>query len=120
MGRKKKVPDKVSATLDYDLAVALSTHVEQSEEFENRADFVREALWEKLVEESGTSEVLDHYIEKQQERVRDAKWQMEGAESTFQEEKRRLKALKETRDETVEEEADEFFEKLENAEPEGN
>jgi Arc/MetJ-type ribon-helix-helix transcriptional regulator len=116
MTRKKKVPDNVSATLDYELAVILATHVDQSEEYDSRADFVREAIWEKLRDEHGTSDILDEFINRQEELVQTKKHEATASVRRYEQEIQRLKALKKERDETVEEEADEFFEQLEEAE----
>lgn len=116
MARKKKVPDSVTATLDYELAVILATHVDQSDEYDSRADFVREAIWEKLRNEYRTSDILDEFIARQEELVQEKKWEAKNTVRQYEDEIERLKALKKDRDEMVKEEADEFFDKLQEAE----
>lgn len=117
MGRKKSVPDSASAALDYDLAVIFATYVEQSDEYESRADFVRAALWEKLRDDVGTTDVLDHYIQTQKKRVEKLEAEKRRVDREFEAEKDRLQDLQRERDETAEEEAEEFFDQLSEADP---
>lgn len=117
MAGKPSVPNTVSASLDYELAVILATHVEESDEYESKADFLREALWEKLRDDVGSTDVLDHYIQIQEEKVRQLKAKKSGVEQRLRTESERLEAMQEERVETAEAEADEFFEQLSDAEP---
>ena len=116
MTHKKDVPDEVTATLDYELAVILATHVDQGEEYDSRAEFVREALWEKLRQEYQASDILDEFITRQEELVQEQKWKARSTIQQYEVERDRLKALKQERDETVKEEATDFFDQLEDAE----
>lgn len=116
MTQKKTVPDSVSASLDYELAVILATHVDQSDEYESRADFVREALWDKLCDEYESSEVLEAFIARQEERIEALKNEAQNAITDYETEVERLREVQRTFDETVEDEADTFFAQLEEAE----
>lgn len=116
MSRKKNIPDNVTATLDYELAVTLATHVDQSDEYDSRAEFVREAIWEKLRQEYRTSDVLDEFITRQEGIVQERKGEAERSIRQYKAELDRLKALKRERDGTVEEEAADFFDQLADAE----
>lgn len=109
---KKTIPDSVSASLNYNLATGPSTHVDHSDDYESRADFVRDAIWEKMEREYQTSDVLDAIIEQQESVVDDARSEAERSAERYQEAVERLEALTEDRDEAVEKEADEFFDQL--------
>lgn len=116
MVRKKTVPDSVTASLDYDLAVILATHVDQSDEYDSRADFVREALWDKLCEEYESSDVLEEYISRQERRVDELKRDAEYTIGEYEKEVDRLREAQKEFDQTVENEAEELFEQLDDAE----
>lgn len=116
MTQKKTVPDAVSASLDDELAVILATHVDQSDEYESRADFLREALWDKLCEEYESSDVLEAFISRQDDRIEALKHDAQHAIHEYEREVERLREVQQTFEETVEDEAAAFFAQLEAAE----
>lgn len=116
MQPKKTIPDSVTASLEYDLAVILATHVDQSDEYDSRAAFVREALWDKLCDEYGSSEVLEKLISRQEDRVEELKYEAQNSIREYEAEVERLRKAQRDFDETIEDEAAAFFDQLEAAE----
>lgn len=116
MPPKKTIPDSITASLEYDLAVILATHVDQSDEYESRAAFVREALWDKLCDEYGSSEVLEKFISRQKDLINELKHDAQNSIREYEAEVERLREVQKDFDETIEDEAAAFFDQLEAAE----
>lgn len=66
MNANQTVPDAISVRLQ---SHGNAIHVDQSDAYDSQADFVREALWDKLYENYQSGEVLKAFIAWHDERV---------------------------------------------------
>lgn len=112
MARKKKVPDSVSAKLDYDLSVMMSTHIEESDEYQSRAEFIRDAMIEKLKRDCKTTDVLEYYIQEKQKEIDEIEKEKQAIITRYKRKKKKLKNLRKEKERLVKKETTEFFDKL--------
>lgn len=108
-------PDATTISLDYNLALMLATHVEQSDAYNSREEFVHEALWDKLCTDYECSEVLEAFIAWQEERVATVKHEAQQSIREYEQEITRLQEAQRDFEHTIETEAEEFWRQLENA-----
>lgn len=107
--------DDISVSLDYNLAVMFATHVDQSDAYDSRAEFVQQALWEKLCEDYQSSDVIEAFIAWQKERVTTLKHDAQHTIREYEQAVTRLQEAQRDFEQTVENEAEEFFQQLEEA-----
>lgn len=115
MTANQTVSDTISVPLDYNLAVMLATHVDQSEKYDSRGSFVQEALWDKLCDEYESSDIHEAFIAWQEQRVATVKREAQQTIRQYEQEAIRLHEAQGDFEATVETEVEEFLRQLEDA-----
>ncbi len=115
MTETQPMTDDISVSLDYNLAVMLAAHVDQSNAYDSQAEFVQEALWDKLCEDYQSSDVLEAFIAWQEDRVTALKHDAQQTIREYEQAVTRLQEAQRDFEQTVENEAEEFFQQLEEA-----